>query len=49
MLNVKTISPKHRYVLVDDVFTTGATLNACAKVLYQAGARDIHVFTLAHG
>lgn len=49
MLNVKTISPKNRYVLVDDVFTTGATLNACAKVLYQTGARDIHVFTLAHG
>jgi ComF family protein len=32
-------------VLVDDVVTTGATLNECAKVLYDAGARIISYVT----
>jgi len=32
-------------ILVDDVVTTGATLNECAKVLYQAGARIISYVT----
>jgi ComF family protein len=38
-----------RLVLVDDVFTTGATLDACAKVLRRAGATDIIVLTVARG
>ncbi|HHL43881.1 MAG TPA: ComF family protein [Hellea balneolensis] len=33
-------------VLVDDVYTTGATLNACARTLRKAGARQIDVLTL---
>jgi len=32
-------------VLVDDVVTTAATLNTCAKVLYDAGARIISYVT----
>ncbi len=32
-------------VLVDDVITTGATLNACAGVLFAAGARTISYVT----
>ena len=38
-----------RLVLLDDVFTTGATTNACAKVLLAAGAKDVCVWTVARG
>src|SRR5436190_4181245 len=38
-----------RIVLVDDVFTTGATTSACAKVLKASGAGDVCVWTVARG
>lgn len=37
-----------RYVLlIDDVFTTGATVNECARVLKKAGAEAVNVLTVA--
>jgi len=36
-----------RIVLVDDVFTTGATVNECARVLKRAGAESVSVLTVA--
>ncbi len=44
----KTISPRERYVVVDDVFTTGSTLSECARALQGAGARIVDAATLAH-
>ncbi len=34
-------------LLVDDVYTTGSTVNACSKVLRTAGAKRIEVLTVA--
>lgn len=46
--NPKNFLDKH-ILLIDDVFTTGATLNECSKVLLEAGAREVWVFTLTRG
>ncbi len=35
-------------ILIDDVTTTGATLNEARKILKQAGAKKIIAFTVAH-
>jgi predicted amidophosphoribosyltransferase len=38
-----------RVVLIDDVCTSGATLEACAKALRAAGAESVRAFALARG
>ena len=43
------INPGTHYILVDDVFTTGSTLNSCAGLLRQYGARQLDVVTFGHG
>ena len=43
------LNPDQHYILIDDVFTTGSTLNSCARTLRRAGAQKLDVVTLGHG
>lgn len=36
-------------LLLDDIYTTGSTVNECSKVLKKAGAKTIYVITAATG
>ncbi|HKG03069.1 MAG TPA: double zinc ribbon domain-containing protein [Conexibacter sp.] len=46
LLRTRGLVPEH-VLLVDDVHTTGATLDACARVLHAAGARHVAAVTYA--
>lgn len=45
---IKLISDK-KILLVDDVYTTGATASICADILLKNGATSVAVFVLARG
>lgn len=38
-----------RLLVVDDIMTTGATVNECSRVLKRAGAASVYVLTVARG
>lgn len=43
----KNIIKGHNVILIDDVYTTGATVNECSKILKKAGCKKILVVTMA--
>ena len=55
LLNIKgafAVAPREslenkKVLLVDDVYTTGATVNECARVLLDAGVQSVDILTLA--
>ncbi len=46
--NKTALLKNKKILLIDDVMTTGATANACTRVLLKAGAKTVRVLTLAH-
>ena len=45
--NKENITNKN-ILLIDDVYTTGSTVDECAKVLKKFGAKKVYVLTFAH-
>ena len=46
--HIASVKERH-VVLVDDVFTTGSTVEECSRVLLHAGAASVRVITVARG
>jgi len=45
----RELNIRQRYILVDDVFTTGSTLNSCARTLRKAGCLNLDTITFGRG
>jgi ComF family protein len=43
---IRSITDK-KVLLIDDVLTTGNTVNECSRILIEAGFKEIHILTLA--
>lgn len=46
VINSRLIDKK-RILLIDDIFTTGSTVNECSKILKQNGAKSVDILTIA--
>lgn len=43
----KALKPERTYIILDDIYTTGATVTEAARVLRAAGARSIYIGVIA--
>lgn len=43
------ILPFHRVLLVDDIYTTGATMEALTRLLKRAGVKEVYIFSICIG
>jgi len=48
-LNTKSLNIPKKVILVDDVSTSGATLEEAARILKQAGVKEIYGLVIAKG
>jgi len=46
-LNPKKTVQGQRILLVDDIYTSGATVNECSRTLIRGGAKEVSILTLA--
>lgn len=46
--NIEVFKDK-KVLLIDDIFTTGSTVNECSKVLMKTGVKEVVVLTIATG
>ena len=48
-MNSKENSNLKRVMLIDDIYTTGATIDVCAKVLKSIGINEVYFMTVCIG
>ena len=48
-VNWERFSVVKKVMLVDDIYTTGSTIESCAKVLYDAGVKEVYFISLCIG
>ena len=46
---VRKIKPVANVLLIDDIYTTGATVEQAAKILKKAGAQNVYFLTISIG